>query len=87
MKKYSFVILLIVIHLLFIFLHIYKNALFTQELFTKQRYEKELADLTAQLRAKNNEFLLSKNNEYIQDFAYNTLHLAPIKLEQIRRLS
>lgn len=87
MKKKSFISLLITTHLIFIFLHIYKNALFTQELFTKQRYEKELNELRAQQHMKKNELLLLQNQEAIMAFAQGTLGLVPVNLDQIKRIS
>lgn len=87
MKKKSFISIFISVHLVFIFLHIYKNALFTQELFTKQRYEKELNEIKEQQQIKKNELLALKNQQDIVAFARNTLGLEPINLYQIRRVS
>lgn len=74
------------IHLVFIFLHIYKNALFTQELFTKQRCEKEIKDLIVQQQLKKNELLYLQNPETIVAFAQENFGLAFINLNQIRHI-
>jgi len=87
MKKMTFISLLITTHLVFIFLHIYKNALFTQELFTKQRYDKEIQELRNQQSIKKNELLALQNQEAVTSFAHNTLGFVPLALNQIRRLS
>jgi peptidoglycan hydrolase CwlO-like protein len=87
MKKTMFTVIFVSTHLMFIFLHIYKNALFTQESFIEQRYHKELKEIQEQQQVKNNELLQLQNQTEIAAFAQQELGLVPLNLNQLRRLS
>ncbi len=76
MKKQMFTVIFVSAHLIFIFLHIYKNALFTQESFIEE-----------QQHVKNNELLRMQNQTEIALFAQQELGLVPLNLNQLRRLS
>lgn len=87
MKRQMFTIIFITAHLIFIFLHIYKNALFTQESFIEQRYRKELKEVKEQQHLKKNELLRMQNQKEITLFAQQELGFVPLNLNQLRRLS
>ena len=87
MKKQMFTVIFITAHLIFIFLHIYKNALFTQESFIEQRYGKELKEVKEQQHLKKNELLRMQNQTEIALFAQQELDFVPLNLNQLRRLS
>lgn len=87
MKKPIFTVIFVGAHLIFIFLHIYKNALFTQESFIEQRYHKELKEIKEQQQLKSTLLLHIQNQAEITAFAQEQLGLVPVSLNQLRRLS
>lgn len=75
------------IHLLIIFLQLYKRAEFTKQSFVKQHQEREYAALLEQKDALMHELQLLHDKNLIKRFAQTKLHMQPIKLTQITRIS
>lgn len=87
MKKIFFIVLFIVTHIGFLFLQIQKQMESVQASFDKQKNERTLIQLEQQKQALANKLQSLQNKQEIKKFAQEELHLQPINLSQIQRLS
>lgn len=87
MKKIFFITLFIVTHIGFLLLQIQKQTESVKESFRKQKNERTLAQLAQQKQALINELQSLQSKPTIKEYAHSTLHLQPMKLTQIQRLS
>ena len=86
MKRNTITILLITVHLIFIFLQIHKHAFFIQESFRKQKNEKNKAILEQKKQTLMHELYKLRNHRTIKKFARNKLNMNSISLTQIKTL-
>ncbi len=87
MKKTIFITLFIVTHIGFLFLQIQKQMESVKESFRKQKNERTLTQLEQEKQALTNTLQSLQNKQEIKEFAQKKLHLQPISLTQIKRLS
>lgn len=87
MKKIVFITLFIVTHIGFLLLQIQKQMDSVKESFRKQKNERILTSLEQEKQALLNKLQVLQNKQEIKEYAQNSLHLHPIKLTQIQRLS
>lgn len=87
MKKTFFIILFITTHIGFLILQIQKQTHSVHASYDKQKNERILMQLGQQKQALANKLQSLQNKHEIKEFAQNTLHLQPINLSQMQRLS
>lgn len=86
MKKGTFLSIFIVTHLLFIFLQIHKHMQFIKYSFAKQKYEKELQQVTHKKQELTNQLYAQQNRSTVKQYAQDQLGMKEIRLAQIKWL-
>lgn len=74
-------------HVAFILLHIYKEALFLKMNHREQNYENALKNIRQKQRDLQAQLAMIKNPSVIAAYAQNELGMQPITLSQIRQIS
>lgn len=84
-KKY--VLFFIVINILFIFLLIYKQSLFTKTSYEQQVLEQERNDLRDEEMTLTQQLYQLKNPKKINDYATKNLGMKKMSLQQAKKIS
>jgi cell division protein FtsB len=85
-KKNSFLTFFISIHIIIIFLQIYKHTLFIKKSYKEQEYEKELVALAEKKQMLTQELHALKDRDYIKRYAQEKLNMRPYALNQVKKL-
>lgn len=86
MKKKSFIILFLTVHVLFIALQIDKQSRMVKLSYTKQKAEQTVKTLSNQKQALINKLYMLKNKNEIKNYAHNHLQMKPLKIKQVQRI-
>lgn len=87
MKKNLFLSLFIITNIGFLFLQIRKQMLFIKESFRKQKHERTLAKLEQKKQEIEHAMYLAQNKQEIKQYAQDELHMKPIRLTQLKKVS
>ena len=87
MKRNLFIIIFIATNIGFFFLQIRKQMLFIKESFCKQKNERIIANLEQKNQEIMNQLYTAQNKTDIKQYAHETLHMQPIQLTQLKKLS
>jgi hypothetical protein len=86
MKRATFIGLFISVHLVFVIAQIHKHSQIVKLSYQKQNFEKRRNDLVEKQHSLTHQLYAQKNLGAIKEFAIKNLHMAPVKLSQIKRL-
>jgi len=87
MKRSTFISLFIGTHLLLVVLQVYKHSKHAQLLYDKQKQESRKTNLLARRQQLTQELYACKDRAAVKEFAVKQLHMEPIRLSQIKKLS
>lgn len=86
MKKGLFIVLFLSLHVLFIFLQIFKYSAWAKETYKRQQLEKEKKNLLAKKESLLQQFCMLKDPVVVKKYAQNVLGMEPIRIQQIKQL-
>lgn len=86
MKKKSFIVLFLTVHVLFITIQINKQSKMVKLSYTKQKKEQTLKTLFNKKQALVNKLYELKNKNSIKAYAQNHLQMKPLKIKQVQRI-
>ena len=87
MNQSRFLTIFITANVLFILLHIHKHTQIVRHAYRKQELEHQI-DLTANKKEQLLQQLCAlKNRESIYQYAQHELHMRPLQLNQIKKIS
>lgn len=86
MKKNSFITFFITVHIMFIFLQVYKHTLFIKNSYHHQQCEKTLTALAERKQSLTQELYALKDRDNIKQYAQNKLKMRPYNLNQVKKL-
>ena len=87
MKKKTFILLFIGVHVLFIALQIDKQSRMVRLSYKKQKDEQKYKELITTKQALVNKLYAIKNKKEIKAYAQEQLDMKPLKLHSIKRIS
>lgn len=87
MKRPAFLFLFIGTHVLFIVLQIHKHTLITKLSYQKQKHESDKVHLEKKKQDLVNQLYALADRSDIKKFAASHLHLQPITLSQVKKIS
>lgn len=87
LRKNTLITLIIATHIVYSVLHIHKQTLFIKESYRKQKNEKIKNELDHELRQLTQQLHRLRDYAHIELFARNSLHMRPIQLHHIKKLS
>ncbi len=87
MKRSTFISLFIGTQLFLVTLQVYKHSKHAQLLYDKQKHELHKANLLAKRQQLTQELYACKDRTAIKEFATKELHMEPVRLSQIKKLS
>lgn len=86
MKKKTFIIIFLTVHVLFIALQIDKQSRMVKLSYTKQKAEQTIKTLSNQKQALVNKLYMLKNKHEIKTYAHTHLKMKPLKIKQVQRI-
>jgi len=86
MKRHSFILLVIVLNLSFVFLQIYKYSQWAQETYFKQQQEKRKGELVKKRELLLKELCTLKDPVIIKKYAAEKLGMQKIRLNQVKSI-
>ncbi len=86
MKKKTFIVLFLAVHVLFIALQIDKQSRMVKLSYTKQKEEQTLKTLLNKKQALINKIYMLKNKNEIKTYAQSHLKMKPLKIKQVQRI-
>ena len=87
MNRSFFIAIFVSAHIAFVLLTIHKQNAFIQLSYEKQRKEKAILALREQKKQLTQERYALHSHEQVKKVAQQQLHLEPIKISQIRKVS
>jgi cell division protein FtsB len=87
MKKQTFLITVVLTNVIFILILLHKRNAVNEELYTKQRYEEELHNLTKLEDTLRHEISGLQDRHTVKTYAQTYLRMAPINLTQIKKIT
>lgn len=87
MKRSIFISLFIGAQFALITLQVYKHSKHTQMLYAKQKHEAHKINLLAKKQQLTQELYACKDRTTIKQYAVKKLHMEPIRLSQIKKIS
>lgn len=87
MKKKTFILLFIGVHVLFVILQIDKQSRMVRLSYQKQKDEQKYKELLTTKQALVNKLYAIKNKKEIKVYAQEHLDMKPLKLHSIKRIS
>ncbi len=87
MKRNLFIIIFVATNIGFFFLQIRKQMLFIKESFRKQKNERTVANLEQKSQEIMNQLYTAQNKTDIKRYAREALHMRPVQLTQLKKLS
>ena len=86
MNKTTFISIVVLANLLFIFLQIHKSSQFIKTSYQKQKIELVKNELVQEKELLTHKLYTLKNRSEIKKYAQTILKLRPIRFNQIKRL-
>lgn len=86
MRRNSFIVLFITVNIAIIFLIIYKQNIFIKYSFQRQKYEKELEDLTTKKESLVQELYKMQNPAHVKDYARKNLNMSDVSIKRIQKV-
>lgn len=86
MKKKTFIVLFLAVHVLFIALQIDKQSRMVKLSYTRQKKEQTLKALSNKKQALINKLYALKNKQKIKTYAQTHLKMKPLKIKQVQRI-
>jgi len=74
-------------HILFVAAQIHKQSKLVKLSYEKQRYETEKEKLIKKKQELTNSLYALKNPAKVKEFATETLHMEPLNLNQVKRIT
>jgi peptidoglycan hydrolase CwlO-like protein len=87
MHRRTFISTVVLSNILFILLHIHKYSVLNELHYRKQRYEKELTQLSKQGDNLQQELCALHDRKTVTRYAQKYLHMAPISIGQMRKIN
>lgn len=87
MKTRLFLALFVCIQIFFIFFHLHKQSSLIELAYQKQKNETVLAELIEQRKQLTHELQTLKNPSLVKKFAQEELHMEPIKMSALKKVS
>lgn len=87
MKRSVFISLFVGIQFVLVTLQVYKHSKHTQMLYDKQKHEAYKINLLAKKQQLTQELYACKDRTIIKQYAINNLHMEPVRLSQIKKIS
>lgn len=87
MNKATFISLVIVINLLFIFLQIHKSSQFIKVSYEKQKIEHEINTLAQEKEILTHKLYAAQNQTSIKRYAQTVLKMRPVRFQQLKHVS
>lgn len=86
MKKKTFVVLFLAVHVLFIALQIDKQSRMVKLSYTRQKKEQTIKTLSNKKQALINKLCTLRNKQKIKTYAHTHLKMKPLKIKQVQRI-
>lgn len=86
MKKKTFIVLFLAVHVIFIALQIDKQSRMVKLSYTKQKEEQTRKILSNKKQALINKLYALKNKQKIKTYAQNHLKMKSLKIKQVQRI-
>lgn len=86
MKKIKLMYIVIVTHVLFIFLHVYKHAKIVTAHYHLEQHNTTYKTLKKEKLSLQEEWYTIQNPEYLQNYARKYLAMKKIRLNQIKKI-
>lgn len=86
MKKKSFIVLFLAVHVIFIVLQIDKQSKMVKLSYTKQKEEQVRKALSNKKQALINRLYALRNKQKIKTYAQTHLKMKPLKIKQVQRI-
>lgn len=86
MKKKTFIVLFLTVHVLFIALQIDKQSKMVKLSYTKQKAEQTHSTLSKRKQELINRLYTLRNKQEIKNYAQAHLNMKPLKIKQVQRI-